>query len=197
MKALVFWTLINFIPGIILAALISSSDSVDFKKKHPVTIQKGPLHFIIYSEKKMELHHLSGKLKEPLPDTVTHLGRSYIVTSLGDNSMTKNFDLAQITLPDTITEIGRQAFYKSQTLTNVILPENLKQIKSQAFSDCSQLRSIYFKSAVPPTLERGVFAPFGEELVFFYPEEYKANWPEMLNGVPCYPWNPKKLPKNE
>ena len=111
--------------------------------------------------------------------------------------MTKNFDLAQITLPDTITEIGRQAFYKSQTLTNVILPENLKQIKSQAFSDCSQLRSIYFKSAVPPTLERGAFAPFGEELVFFYPEEYKANWPEMLNGVPCYPWNPKKLPKNE
>ena len=66
----------------------------------------------------------------------------------------------------------------------IINLENLKQIKSQAFSDCSQLRSIYFKSAVPPTLERGAFAPFGEELVFFYPEEYKANWPEMLNGVP-------------
>ena len=55
---------------------------------------------------------------------------------------------------------------------------------------CTELRSVYFKSDTPPSISG--FRYCHPELTFYYPEEYKANWPETLNGIPCRPWNPEK-----
>ena len=57
---------------------------------------------------------------------------------------------------------------------------------------CTELRSVYFKSDTSPKVFENNFAHCHPELTFYYPEEYKANWPETLNGIPCRPWNPEE-----
>ena len=57
---------------------------------------------------------------------------------------------------------------------------------------CTELRSVYFKSDTSPKVFENNFAHCHPKLTFYYPEEYKANWPETLNGIPCRPWNPEK-----
>ena len=106
--------------------------------------------------------------------------------------MVKNFGLTETTLPDTIKGIGHYTFFRAYTLTNITLSANLERIGDNAFNWCTELRSVYFKSDAPPEIFEDNFTHCHPELTFYYPEEYKANWPETLNGIPCRPWNPEK-----
>ena len=159
---------------------------------NPITLKRGDLYFIVTSPHTVALHHISDKLTEPLPSSIEHLGRTYQLTYLNPCSLVKNFGLTETILPDTIKGIGYYAFSDVYTLTNIILSSNLKMIEEGAFNWCTELRSVYFKSDAPPEIFEDNFTHCHPELTFYYPEEYKANWPETLNGIPCRPWNPEK-----
>ena len=159
---------------------------------NPITLKRGDLYFMVTSPHTVALHHISDKLTEPLPSSIEHLGRTYQLTYLNPCSLVKNFGLTETILPDTIKGIGYYAFSDVYTLTNIILSSNLKMIEEGAFNWCTELRSVYFKSDAPPEIFEDNFTHCHPELTFYYPEEYKANWPETLNGIPCRPWNPEK-----
>ena len=159
---------------------------------NPITLKRGNLYFMVTSPHTVALHHISDKLTEPLPSSIEHLGRTYQLTYLNPCSLVKNFGLTETILPDTIKGIGYYAFSDVYTLTNIILSSNLKMIEEGAFNWCTELRSVYFKSDAPPEIFEDNFTHCHPELTFYYPEEYKANWPETLNGIPCRPWNPKE-----
>ena len=159
---------------------------------NPITLKRGNLYFMVTSPHTVALHHISDKLTEPLPSSIEHLGRTYQLTYLNPCSLVKNFGLTETILPDTIKGIGYYAFSDVYTLTNIILSSNLKMIEEGAFNWCTELRSVYFKSDAPPEIFEDNFTHCHPELTFYYPEEYKANWPETLNGIPCRPWNPEK-----
>ena len=159
---------------------------------NPITLKRGDLYFIVTSPHTVALHHISDKLMEPLPSSIEHLGRTYQLTYLNPCSLVKNFGLTETTLPDTIKGIGHYTFFRAYTLTNITLSANLERIGDNAFNWCTELRSVYFKSDAPPEIFEDNFTHCHPELTFYYPEEYKANWPENLNGIPCRPWNPKE-----
>ena len=147
---------------------------------------------MVTSPHTVALHHISDKLTEPLPSSIEHLGRTYQLTYLNPCSLVKNFGLTETTLPDTIKGIGHYTFFRAYSLTNITLSANLERIGDNAFNWCTELRSVYFKSDAPPEIFEDNFTHCHPELTFYYPEEYKANWPETLNGIPCRPWNPKE-----
>ena len=159
---------------------------------NPITLKRGDLYFMVTSPHTVALHHISDKLTEPLPSSIEHLGRTYQLTYLNPCSLVKNFGLTETTLPDTIKGIGHYTFFRAYTLTNITLSANLERIGDNAFNWCTELRSVYFKSDAPPEIFEDNFTHCHPELTFYYPEEYKANWPETLNGIPCRPWNPEK-----
>ena len=169
-----------------------SVDSEFTSQFNPITLKRGDLYFMVTSPHTVALHHISDKLTEPLPSSIEHLGRTYQLTYLNPCSLVKNFGLTETILPDTIKGIGYYAFSDVYTLTNIILSSNLKMIEEGAFNWCTELRSVYFKSDAPPEIFEDNFTHCHPELTFYYPEEYKANWPETLNGIPCRPWNPEK-----
>ena len=159
---------------------------------NPITLKRGDLYFIVTSPHTVALHHISDKLTEPLPSSIEHLGRTYQLTYLNPCSLVKNFGLTETTLPDTIKGIGHYTFFRAYSLTNITLSANLERIGDNAFNWCTELRSVYFKSDAPPEIFEDNFTHCHPELTFYYPEEYKANWPETLNGIPCRPWNPEE-----
>ena len=159
---------------------------------NPITLKRGDLYFMVTSPHTVALHHISDKLTEPLPSSIEHLGRTYQLTYLNPCSLVKNFGLTETTLPDTIKGIGHYTFFRAYTLTNITLSANLERIGDNAFNWCTELRSVYFKSDAPPEIFEDNFTHCHPELTFYYPEEYKANWPETLNGIPCRPWNPEE-----
>ena len=159
---------------------------------NPITLKRGNLYFMVTSPHTVALHHISDKLTEPLPSSIEHLGRTYQLTYLNPCSLVKNFGLTETTLPDTIKGIGHYTFFRAYSLTNITLSANLERIGDNAFNWCTELRSVYFKSDAPPEIFEDNFTHCHPELTFYYPEEYKANWPETLNGIPCRPWNPEE-----
>ena len=159
---------------------------------NPITLKRGDLYFMVTSPHTVALHHISDKLTEPLPSSIEHLGRTYQLTYLNPCSLVKNFGLTETTLPDTIKGIGHYTFFRAYSLTNITLSANLERIGDNAFNWCTELRSVYFKSDAPPEIFEDNFTHCHPELTFYYPEEYKANWPETLNGIPCRPWNPEE-----
>ena len=60
--------------------------------------------------------------------------------------------LSSVKLPATLTTIGRYAFGHTAIVT-VDLPASLQYINKSAFNNCSQLREIYVRAAVPPTCQ--------------------------------------------
>ena len=196
MKTFSLWIIIHLVFLSILGILsvqMSLYHSEILGIKSPFSVDsRGDLYFMVTSPHTVALHHISDKLTEPLPSSIEHLGRTYQLTYLNPCSLVKNFGLTETILPDTIKGIGYYAFSDVYTLTNIILSSNLKMIEEGAFNWCTELRSVYFKSDAPPEIFEDNFTHCHPELTFYYPEEYKANWPETLNGIPCRPWNPEK-----
>ena len=192
MKILYFfiWVAIHLIAVILLEL---HSDETQNSKLDTLYIKKGPFYFKVIDQEVLSLIGLSDKITEPIPSTVEHMGRSHYVRGIAIFSMIKYFDRSDITIPDSVEFIASGAFLGNHTLTNITLSANLKNISTSAFRWCSELRSVYFRSDAPPKkIDESAFTHCHPELTFYYPEEYKANWPETLNGIPCRPWNPEE-----
>ena len=46
-----------------------------------------------------------------IPESVIHNGKTYSVTSIGDNAFSNCHDLASVTIPNSVTSIGDGAFF--------------------------------------------------------------------------------------
>jgi len=83
-----------------------------------------------------------------IPQTVEHVGISYSVTSIGNESFWNCSVLTSISIPNSVTTIGIQAFDGCSGLINVTIPECVTTIGRNAFCGCSGLTSVTIPNSV-------------------------------------------------
>lgn len=59
----------------------------------------------------------------------------------------------KLTIHDNINVIGQGCFYQARQLETLTLPASLSQIGADAFTDMPALKSVYFRSVLPPVCE--------------------------------------------
>ncbi len=89
---------------------------------------------------------LSGKVA--IPATVTYSGKTYSVTSIGDNAFDNCSGLTSVTIPNSVTSIGEYAFLGCSGLTSVTIPNSVTSIGQGAFFACSGLTSVTIPNSV-------------------------------------------------
>ena len=93
-----------------------------------------------------------------IPKTVTHNGKEYSVTAIGERAFYLCRDLSSVTIPESVTSIGNSAFYQCSSLTAVTIPESATSIESSTFYGCSRLTSVTIPNSVTSI---GSYAFFG------------------------------------
>lgn len=92
-----------------------------------------------------------------IPDTVTHAGITYNVTSVGNECFSECHELSSVTLGNNIKIIKNEAFYNCHSLSSIILGDNVETIEDAAFYMCGELRSIKLGNNVK-SIGSGTFA---------------------------------------
>ncbi|MBR5640360.1 MAG: leucine-rich repeat domain-containing protein [Muribaculaceae bacterium] len=82
-----------------------------------------------------------------IPASVTHNGKNYMVTAIGNVAFDKCVELRSISIPNTVTTIGTAAF-RSTALKQIDLPNSITSIHSEAFYSCSNMEEIVIPSSV-------------------------------------------------
>ena len=75
-----------------------------------------------------------------IPEKVTHKGKTYTVTSIGEYAFFESF-VKSVIIPNTVTSIGNDAFFKSDLLA-INIPKSVTSIGEGAFNYCRLARSI-------------------------------------------------------
>lgn len=84
-----------------------------------------------------------------IPETVTdESGKSYSVTSIGNDAFHYNRSLTSIKISDSVTSIGDGAFKDCYNLSSIELSNSLVSIGTSAFGHCNQLSSIEIPNSV-------------------------------------------------
>lgn len=92
-----------------------------------------------------------------IPDTVTHAGITYNVTSVGNECFSGCHELSSVTLGNNIKIIKHAAFSNCHSLSSIILGDNVETIEDGAFYMCWELRSIILGNNVK-SIGGGTFA---------------------------------------
>ena len=79
-----------------------------------------------------------------VPETIEELP----VTAIGQWAFSRNNDLLQVTLPDTVTSLGMEAFSYCRNLESVQLSAFLTQVEGYAFYGCNRLGEINLPDTV-------------------------------------------------
>ena len=83
-----------------------------------------------------------------IPSSITVSGKTYSVTSIGQEAFRDCSKLTSITIPNSVTSIGEYAFRGCTSLTSVTIPNGFTSIGEYAFSGCSGLTSITIPNSV-------------------------------------------------
>jgi hypothetical protein len=138
-----------------------------------------------------------------LPETVTHRGTTYAVTSIGAGAFSQCQLLTSATIPEGVTQIGANAFKDCPMLVAVNLPSSLESIGQEAFAGCfnlvdfslpSQLKEIGDRAfnrcsaitdvIIPKTLTKMGAEPFAYCTNLTSIQWMVVNEPSMDNGSP-------------
>ena len=82
-----------------------------------------------------------------IPETVQHDGRTYQVTSIGDNAFYYS-DITSIVIPNSVTSIGTCSFRFCSSLKNLNIPNSVTQIGYNTFEGCGLLSSVFIPASV-------------------------------------------------
>ena len=83
-----------------------------------------------------------------IPETIELEGRTFYVTSIGDDCFSNCSNMRSVTLPTGITSIGERAFSYCSVLTEISIPEYVSNIGDEAFMGCRGLTSVTVPSGV-------------------------------------------------
>jgi len=83
-----------------------------------------------------------------IPSSIVVEGKTYNVTSIGDNAFQNCKSLITMVIPDSVTSIGQYAFHLCSSLTSIVLPDNITSIENSTFKECSSLMSIEIPNSV-------------------------------------------------
>ena len=71
-----------------------------------------------------------------IPESVTYVGATYSVTSIGNYAFRDCSGLTSVEIPNSVTSIGQSAFNGCTGLTSIEIPNSVTSIGSSAFSGC-------------------------------------------------------------
>ena len=91
-----------------------------------------------------------------IPSKVKHNGKTYSVTSIGDEALYFCRELTSITIPSSVTSIGSLAFSYCG-LTFIGIPNSVTSIGTYAFSSCDSLTYVTISNSVT-SIEEGTFS---------------------------------------
>ena len=83
-----------------------------------------------------------------IPESVTCNGKTYSVSSIGDDAFARCSGLTSVVIPNSVTSIGNYAFEYCSGLTSVAIPNSVTSIGYFAFAECSGLTSVTIGSRV-------------------------------------------------
>lgn len=83
-----------------------------------------------------------------IPETVSHEGVTYTVTTIGDSAFYYCLELTGVTIPNTVTTISSHAFWNCHELTNVTIGNSVTLIDDKAFYMCTSLPYITLPDAL-------------------------------------------------
>ena len=96
--------------------------------------------------------NLSGNLT--IPDTVTHSGQEYKVTSIGLRAFQNCTNLSSVTISNNVTSIDNCAFDGCTSLTNVTISSGMTEIGYLVFGKCTSLNNVEIPSSVRTPMKR-------------------------------------------
>lgn len=90
--------------------------------------------------------------------------------------------LTSVTIPDSVTTIGSSAFNDCVRLSSITIPDSVTRIGSSAFGFCDNLKKVYCKAAIPPTLGSQVFYTSYNSVPYIYvPNESVSKYRSATN----------------
>jgi hypothetical protein len=92
-------------------------------------------------------YYPSCKGEVSIPSEVTYMGKTYLVTAIGENAFWECSNLTAISISNSVTKIGRNAFFKCIGLTTIKIPDSVTNI-SYAFNGCTSLTAINIPNSV-------------------------------------------------
>lgn len=120
--------------------------------------QSGDLFYNITSNTTVEVTYMESHSKSKskyssltnatIPQTVTHDGTTYSVTSIGKEAFYACEALKSITIPNSVISIGDWTFYGCRELTSVTISNSVIDIGSHAFYGCESLTSLAIPNSV-------------------------------------------------
>ena len=83
-----------------------------------------------------------------IPSSVSYDGKSYSVTSIGNNAFYGCSGLTEVYIGNSVTSIGNSAFRDCTSLTSVTIPNSVTSIGAGAFIECKGLTEVTIPNSV-------------------------------------------------
>lgn len=71
-----------------------------------------------------------------IPETVTHDGKTYTITAIGDEAFCFCSMLTSVSIPNSVTSIGKKAFTNCRNISSIDFGDAVTKIDDQAFVNC-------------------------------------------------------------
>jgi uncharacterized repeat protein (TIGR02543 family) len=96
----------------------------------------------------------------------------HTVDSLASESFCGNYNIINVTIPNTVTSIGWEAFIDCGNLKEVTISSNIESIGEQAFAYCPNIQKAVFLGKCPD-FDQNVF----DDALCYTPENFKVYYP--------------------